>query len=111
MSTPIETLSQKIADRLLSTQDPDLLARVNEKLAKQVRNQTAIIYYAGQMEEKIKHSLEKGLKKKFPDVLAIEFRLSPELIAGFKLAYKDYVYEDTVQQRIGHIKGLINLRK
>ena len=69
------------------------IARELEKLV----NLTAVrVYHAGELAEKDKAKIAEWLGDKVQGEYSIDYIEDPSLIAGFKIIYRDYVYDATV---------------
>lgn len=96
MDKKLESVSANIVDKILATGSSELGEMVIQKLKERLSSKTATVYYAGELEEAEKQLVTAKLKNKFTEMMSVEFIEDGSLIAGIKIRYQDYVYDDSL---------------
>jgi len=97
--------SKDLAKNIIEKGGLSFANQVLQDLQTLLDKDVAIVYYAG--EENAQSSEQKVkdfLNKKFNKTPKINFVKDENLIGGIRIEYKDYVYEDSVKQRLQSIK-------
>lgn len=109
-STSQHSSINQTADRLIGLIQklggPELIKVVRHKLGAAQSPATAAVSFAGLFSESDKQRLQERLKQRFAELEKIEYHEDPSLIAGLKIQYRDYRFEDSVQQRLQTLKHI-----
>jgi F0F1-type ATP synthase delta subunit len=93
-----DQLAEKLIQILENTQDQSILKALLRKLSHKFGDGVIQIRYAGALIEGQKELLEKEVRRRFPEMKEIKYTYDESLIAGIKIIYDDFVYEDSVKR-------------
>ena len=86
----------EIASNLFNTHSLKKIKDIAHALEKLINLTNAKVYYCGELDTKSKEQINKWLSEKVKGEYNIEYVLDNSLIAGFKIVYKDYIYDSSV---------------
>ncbi|MCA9397782.1 F0F1 ATP synthase subunit delta [candidate division WWE3 bacterium] len=72
---------------------------------KEEKNNVAQVEFAGQLDTATQNELTQKIKEKFTSVETIEFVENTQLIAGIKIVFQDFVYEDSVKHKLVQLRN------
>lgn len=96
--------SKEILQSLQQVEDHSILEEVYSGLGEYLQYGQATVRYAGELDTTTRKEIEEKLLNQFPEMGTVEFIEDPSLIAGLKISYKDYLYEDSVSSRFQRLK-------
>ncbi len=73
----------------------------------QMQKQTLVVESASALNTQQVKGIEKSIKGEF-EILKTEVKLNPALLGGLKFRVGDYIFDDSVRERIEQLKGAIN---
>jgi len=86
----------------------ELVEAVHHKLAAtQSRTEAATVSYAGILSDGDKRRIRDRLVKRFPALGEIEYHADASLIAGLKIQYRDYQFENSLKRRLQTLKNAV----
>ena len=72
---------------------------------KEKTNNIARVEFAGQLDMATQNELIRKIKEKFTSVENVEFVENVQLIAGIKIVFQDFVYEDSVKHKLVQLRN------
>jgi len=88
--------TKDIAEQIFSSHSIKQVKEIVRELERLVNLTGVKVYFTGHLDHTSKEKIEKWLEDKIKGEYSIEYLEDPSLIAGFKIVYKDYVYDSSV---------------
>lgn len=87
----------------LETAVQAILGQVRRQLEQE---DTVVVQVAEALQTVAREQLESKLLKKFSTARQVRFDLDTTLIAGLRIQYQDYLYDDTVRGRLTQLRSV-----
>lgn len=95
----VEQQADEIVRKAANLKNSVTVAEVVRRILSQASYNRVKIEYAGNLVDPLKDRLQKRAGELFPSSSEVEFVLNPNLVAGIRVSYRDFVYEDNVKSR------------
>lgn len=93
---PKEESAKEIVLKLQKKYGIKKLKEIVTELTKIINHTTAKVYHCGEFSSSDKEQIHKWLKNKIADDFDVEYIIDDSLIAGFKIVYKDFIYDASI---------------
>lgn len=88
--------AKEIASQLFNTHSLKKIKDIVRELQTLVNLTSVKVYYCGNLDDKSKETINKWVSEKVHGDSAIEYIEDKNLLAGFKIVYRDYIYDSSV---------------
>jgi F0F1-type ATP synthase delta subunit len=93
---PKDESAKEIASQLFNTHSVKKIKDIVRELQTLINLTTVKVYYCGDLDTKSKEIIDNWVSKKVHGDNTIEYIEDKNLIAGFKIVYRDYIYDSSV---------------
>jgi F0F1-type ATP synthase delta subunit len=87
---------KEIAEQIFSSHSVKQVKEIVRELERLVNLTGVKVYYSGHLDQASKEKIDVWIADKIKGEYTIEYIEDTSLIAGFKIVYKDYVYDTSV---------------
>jgi len=88
--------AKEIAEQIFTAHSVKQVKDIVRELERLVNLTGVKVYFFGHLDHSAKEKIDKWISDKIKGEYTIEYVEDPSLIAGFKIVYKDYVYDSSV---------------
>ncbi|NMB69879.1 F0F1 ATP synthase subunit delta [candidate division WWE3 bacterium] len=93
---PKDEPAKEIASQLFSTHSLKQIKDIVRELQTLINLTTVKVYYSGVLDDKSKEIINGWISDKVHGDYTVEYVQDKTLIAGFKIVYRDYIYDSSV---------------
>ena len=105
MADKAHEMVDKLIDYASRQKNVELLAYAKQRADQALKKHTAVVRFAGELNELLRAQLAESVKNRFTEAQEVVFEEDPGLLGGIQVIFQDYRYEGSVRGRFERVKA------